>query len=60
MAHPEQEPEDKPTPLLSENIPSLPEPKRVVTLSLAKEATVGDRKRIRDMLSMDLSDPPER
>ncbi|KAH9083902.1 kinase-like protein [Lactarius deliciosus] len=35
MAHPEQEPEDEPTPLLSDNNPPLPEPKRVITPSLA-------------------------
>lgn len=35
VVHPEQEPEDEPTPLLSENNPPLPEPKRVITPSLA-------------------------
>ena len=35
VAHSEQEHEDEPTPLFSENISSLPEPKSVITPSLA-------------------------
>ena len=61
VAHPEQELEDKPTPLLSENFPSLPEPKRVITPSLATlEKAVSARIYFENLYFPLLRHPPSR
>src|ERR1700677_4080818 len=61
VAHPEQEPEDKPTPLLSENIPPLPEPRRVITPSLATlEKAVSARIYFENLYFPLLRHPPSR
>ena len=61
VAHPEQEPEDEPTPLLSENSPPSPEPKRVITPSLATlEKAVSARIYFENLYFPLLRHPPSR
>jgi protein-serine/threonine kinase len=61
VAHPEQEHEDEPTPLLSENISPLPEPKRVITPSLATlEKAVSARIYFENLYFPLLRHPPSR
>jgi protein-serine/threonine kinase len=61
VAHPEREPEDEPTPLLSENSPPLPEPKRVITPSLATlEKAVSARIYFENLYFPLLRHPPSR
>ena len=61
VAHAEQEPEDEPTPLLSENSPPLPEPKRVITPSLATlEKAVSARIYFENLYFPLLRHPPSR